>query len=97
MPANCETDAPALALIAHMDTSPDCSGADIRPSIIAYEGGDVVLNREKGIVMSPEEYPSLRRNVGKHLIVMSNNVGYDVAGGQFDVMIPGGGFGIFDG
>ena len=35
--------------------------------------------------------------VGKHLIVMSNNVGYDVAGGQFDVMIPGGGFGIFDG
>ena len=69
LPANCETDAPALALIAHMDTSPDCSGADIRPSIIAYEGGDVVLNREKGIVMSPEEYPSLRRNVGKHLIV----------------------------
>ncbi|MCQ2102197.1 MAG: glycosyl hydrolase family 5 [Fibrobacter sp.] len=35
--------------------------------------------------------------VGKHLIVMSSNVGYDVAGGQFDVMIPGGGFGIFDG
>ena len=35
--------------------------------------------------------------VGKHLIVMSNNVGYDVAGGQFDVMIPGGGYGIFDG
>lgn len=34
---------------------------------------------------------------GKHLIVMSSNVGYDVAGGQFDVMIPGGGFGIFDG
>ena len=34
---------------------------------------------------------------GHHLIVMSNNVGYDVAGGQFDVMIPGGGFGIFDG
>lgn len=34
---------------------------------------------------------------GKHLIVMSNNVGYDVAGGQFDVMIPGGGYGIFDG
>ncbi len=34
---------------------------------------------------------------GKHLIVMSNNVGYDVAGGQFDIMIPGGGFGIFDG
>jgi len=34
---------------------------------------------------------------GKHLIVMSNNVGYDVAGGQFDVMIPGGGFGIFNG
>ena len=34
---------------------------------------------------------------GKHLIVMSNNVGYDVAGGQFDVMIPGGGYGIFNG
>lgn len=35
--------------------------------------------------------------VGKHLIVMSSNVGYDVAGGQFDVMIPGGGYGIFNG
>lgn len=34
---------------------------------------------------------------GKHLIVMSSNVGYDVAGGQFDVMIPGGGYGIFNG
>ncbi len=38
-----------------------------------------------------------KKLVGKHLIVMSSNVGYDVAGGQFDVMIPGGGYGIFNG
>ena len=59
-----------IGLIAHMDTSPDASGADIKARITdPYQGGDVVLNEEKGIVLSPADYPSLNRNVGKRLIV----------------------------
>lgn len=60
---------PVIGLIAHMDTAPDCSGADIRASVVAYEGGDIVLNAEAGIVMREADFPSLTRNRGKHLIV----------------------------
>ena len=61
---------PVIGLIAHMDTSPDASGANIKPRITEpYQGGDVLLNGEKGIVLSPENDPSLHANVGKRLIV----------------------------
>ena len=69
LPANCKTNAPVLGLIAHMDTSPDCSGAGIKPRTVLYQGGDIVLNQEKNIVMREGEFPSLTRNRGKHLIV----------------------------
>ena len=60
---------PVIGLIAHMDTAPDCSGKDIKARIVKYVGGDIVLNVEKNIVLSPADYPSLKKNVGKHLIV----------------------------
>ena len=61
---------PVIGLIAHMDTSFDASGADIQARITEpYAGGDVVLNEEKGIVLSPKDYPSLNNNLGKRLIV----------------------------
>ena len=60
---------PVIGLIAHMDTAPDCSGKDIKARIVAYEGGDVLLNEEKNIVLSPKDYPYLSHSVGKHLIV----------------------------
>ena len=61
---------PAIGLISHMDTSPDASGKDIKARITEpYEGGDILLNAEKGIYLSPLEYPSLEHNIGKHLIV----------------------------
>ena len=44
-----EKNAPVIGLIAHMDTSPDCSGADIQARTVKYEGGDLLLNAEKGI------------------------------------------------
>ena len=69
LPANCKTDAPVLGLIAHMDTSPDCSGAGIKPRTVLYQGGDIVLHQEKNIVMRESEFPSLTHNRGKHLIV----------------------------
>ncbi|MGM9651235.1 MAG: peptidase T [Faecousia sp.] len=61
--------APAIGLIAHMDTSPDCPGASVRPRVVEYQGGDVVLNEERQIVLRQADFPQLRRSVGKHLIV----------------------------
>ena len=69
LPANCGKQAPVLGLIAHMDTSPDCAGKDIKPRIVLYEGGDVVLNQERGVVLRESEFQSLTQNRGKHLIV----------------------------
>ena len=60
---------PVIGLIAHMDTSPDASGADIQAKIVEYAGGDVCLNEEKGIWLRETDYPSLKRHHGKHLIV----------------------------
>ena len=61
--------ASVIGLIAHMDTSPDCSGKDIKPRIVEYQGGDIVLNEEKGIVMRASDFPRLKNSIGKHLIV----------------------------
>ena len=60
---------PTIGLIAHMDTAPDASGADIQARIVEYAGGDILLNGEKGIYLRETDYESLRRNHGKHLIV----------------------------
>ena len=60
---------PVIGLIAHMDTSPDASGADVKAKIVAYNGGDILLNAEKNIYMKESEYPGLKKHVGKHLIV----------------------------
>ena len=60
---------PVIGLIAHMDTSPDCSGKDVKPRILEYTGGDIVLNAEQDIVMKAKDFERLARSVGKHLIV----------------------------
>lgn len=60
---------PTIGLIAHMDTAPDASGADIQARIVEYTGGDILLNVEKGIYLRETDYESLKRNHGKHLIV----------------------------
>ena len=56
----------SVGLIAHMDTTPDASGKDVKPWIMKdYQGGDVLLNEEKNIVMESEKYPSLRKYIGQ--------------------------------
>lgn len=63
-------DGPVIGLIAHMDTSPDAKGEEIRARITApYAGGDVVLHDALGIRLSPKDYPVLRNHIGKRLIV----------------------------
>lgn len=61
--------APVIGLIAHMDTAPDCSGANVRPRIVEYTDGDILLNEEKQIFLRESEFPKLRLSVGKHLMV----------------------------
>ncbi len=63
----CE-DLPAIGLIAHMDTSPDMTGENVKPQILHYEGGDVTLNEALGIVMRAEEFPDLALYRGQDLI-----------------------------
>ena len=60
---------PTIGLIAHMDTSPDASGADIKTRIVEYRGGDILLNEDAGIYLKAEDFPGLSMHTGKHLIV----------------------------
>lgn len=70
LPANTRrTDVPVIGFIAHMDTSPDMSGRDVKPRIVAYTGGEIVLNEPLGIVLSPDVFPELNNYVGQELIV----------------------------
>ena len=70
LPANTSrTDVPVIGFIAHMDTSPDMSGRDVKPRIVAYAGGDIVLNESLGVVLSPDVFPELNHYVGQELIV----------------------------
>ena len=61
---------PVIGLIAHMDTSPDASGADIKARVVAYPGGDICLNEEKNIWLRESEYGSLDNHRGKHFDVL---------------------------
>ena len=59
---------PTIGFISHYDTSPDCSGADIKPQIVhQYDGSDILLS--EGIVSSPAKFPELLKHVGEDLIV----------------------------
>lgn len=60
----------AFGLVTHMDTAPDAPGAGCKPWVLEeYDGGDILLNEEKGIVMSPQEFPNLKNYVGQDLIL----------------------------
>ena len=60
---------PVIGLVAHMDTSPDASGKDVKAKIVCYEGGDVLLNEKENIWLREADYESLQKHHGKHLIV----------------------------
>lgn len=75
LPGNSERkDIPTVGFIAHLDTSPDMSGRHVTPRIVEkYDGKDITLNAEKGIVLSPAEFPELLHYVGQDLIVTDGN------------------------
>lgn len=74
LPGNVSHEVPTVGFIAHLDTSPDMSGRHVSPRIVEnYDGGDIVLNKEKGIVLSPDEFPELSHYVGQSIIVTDGN------------------------
>ncbi len=89
IPSTVERETPAIGFIAHMDTSPEMSGRHVNPRIIEnYAGNDIVLNKEKGIVLSTEEFPELMNYVGQTLITTDGNtlLGADDKAGVAEIM-----------
>ena len=82
-------DAPSIGLIAHMDTSPECSGKDVKPQIIQnYDGEDIVLNQELDIVMKVTDFPFLPSLKGQTLITTDGTtlLGADNKAGIAEIM-----------
>lgn len=70
LPANTEKEIPTIGFISHMDTSPDCSGNEVKPRIVEkYDGRDIVLDGGNNIVTSPQKFPELLDHVGEDIIV----------------------------
>lgn len=70
LPSNIEHDVPTIGFISHMDTSPDMSGANVKPRIVEnYDGSDIVLCSTDNIVLSPSQFPELLDHKGEDLIV----------------------------
>lgn len=88
LPSNIKgKDVPTIGFISHYDTSPDCSGADIKARIVrAYDGGDITLS--EGIVSSPKKFPELLSHVGEDLIVTDGHtlLGADDKAGIAEIM-----------
>ena len=79
---------PTIGLIAHMDTAPDISGANVNPRIVEFTGEDVVLNEELGYVLREKDYPALSLSRGKHIIVTDGTtlLGADDKAGVAEIM-----------
>ena len=70
LPANTTRQVPTIGFIAHMDTSPDMSGANVNPRIVNnYQGGDILLDSKEDIILSPLQFPELNDHLGEDLIV----------------------------
>lgn len=87
LPANVSGEA-SIGFIAHMDTSPDASDENIKPQLLKYEGGDILLNGEKGIYMKLSEYPYLEDYKGHTLITSDGTtlIGADDKAGIAEIL-----------
>jgi tripeptide aminopeptidase len=89
LPANTKEKIPTIGFIAHMDTSPDMSGTNVNPQILQnYDGKDIVLNKEKNIVLNIKEFPELLEYIGQTLITTDGNtlLGADDKAGIAEIM-----------
>ena len=71
LPSNIKKEVPVVGFIAHMDTCPDFSGENVKPRIIKYQGGDIIL--ENNVVISPKQFPEIENYIGEDIITSDGN------------------------
>lgn len=89
IPSNCGKDVPAVGFIAHVDTSPDASGADVRPQIVRdYDGKDILLDKESGLSLRVSDSPELEQYKGQTIITTDGKtlLGADDKAGVAEIM-----------
>ncbi|MDQ7948845.1 MAG: peptidase T [Pedobacter sp.] len=89
IPANTDKNVPVICFCSHMDTSPDCSGADVQPIIHQnYDGNDLILPNDPTVVIRPHEHPDLKTQLGNHIITASGDtlLGADNKAGLAEIM-----------
>ena len=89
IPANTDKHVPVICFCSHMDTSPDCSGADVKPQIIRnYQGGDIVLPGDPSQVIRPGEHPALQDQIGNDIVTSDGTtlLGADNKAGIAEIM-----------
>ena len=89
IPSNIEAKVPAIGFIAHVDTSPDASGADVKPQIISdYDGSDIALKGVEGLFLKPSEFPELLDHKGETIITTDGTtlLGADDKAGVAEIM-----------
>ena len=89
IPSNIEEKVPSIGFIAHVDTAPDASGANIKPQIIKeYDGGEIALKGVKGLALKPSEFPEMLHYVGETLITTDGTtlLGADDKAGVAEIM-----------
>lgn len=89
LPSNIDRKVPVVGFIAHVDTSPDASGANVRPQIIEnYDGGDIALKGAPGLFLKPSEFPELLAHKGETIITTDGTtlLGADDKAGVAEIM-----------
>ena len=89
LPSNVSHKVPAIGFISHFDTTPDFTGKDVKPQIIEnYDGGDIILNKEENIVLSPSYFKDLKQYKGQTLITTDGTtlLGADDKAGITEIM-----------
>lgn len=89
IPSNIDKKVPAIGFIAHVDTSPDASGKDVKPQIIKdYDGGDIALKGVPGLFLKPSEFPELLAHKGETIITTDGTtlLGADDKAGVAEIM-----------
>lgn len=89
IPSNVDAHVPAVGFISHVDTSPDASGADIKPQIIHdYDGSAIALKGVDGLYLDPKDFPELLRHKGEDLITTDGTtlLGADDKAGVAEIM-----------
>ncbi len=89
IPSNTDKKVPAIGFIAHVDTSPDASGKNVKPQIVEnYDGGEIELKGNPGLVLKPSEFPEMLDYVGQTLITTDGTtlLGADDKAGVAEIM-----------